>query len=243
MLAQSGCSQIEGETDLRIKILFVALSLVLAACTTTNTRTAVSVAQKPASNAKLVLVNPEVSLGLLNAAGLTEPREDWSKDAAQNLTEQLSAALQVKGHSADGFDPTTDTTKRLDQILKLNYAVGQSIQLYGYGLINLPSKPTFDWTLGEGVTELRSKTGADYALFLNARGNYASGGRVGTMVVMSMVGVSIPLGSQTVQLSLVDLKTGQIVWYNMALAGPGDDMRNDQGAKALVASLLKDIPL
>jgi PBP1b-binding outer membrane lipoprotein LpoB len=228
---------------LRIKILFVALSLMLAACTTTNTRTAVSATQKPASNAKLVLVNPEVSLGLLNAAGMTEPREDWSKDAVQNLTEQMSAALQAKGHTADSFDPTTDTTKRLDQILKLNYAVGQSIQIYSYGLVTLPSKPTFDWTVGEGVNELRNKTGADYALFVNARGNYASGGRVGTMVVMSIVGVSVPLGSQTVQMSLVDLKTGQIVWYNMALAGPSDDMRNDQGAKALVTTLLKDIPL
>lgn len=228
---------------MRIKVLFVALSLVLAACTTTSTRTAVSVAEKPASNAKLVLVNPEVSLGLLNAAGLTEPRDDWSKEAAQNLTEQLGAALQAKGHSAGGFDPASDSTKRLDQILKLNYAVGQSIQTFGYGFITLPSKPTFDWTLGEGVSEFRSKTGADYALFVNARGNYASGGRVGTMVMMSMVGVSIPLGSQSVQLSLVDLKTGQIVWYNVAVAGPGDDMRNDQGAKSLVTNLLKDIPL
>ncbi len=228
---------------MKIKTLFVALSFMLAACTTTDTRTAVSAAQKPASNAKLVLVNPEVSLGLLNAAGMTEPREDWSKDAAQNLTEQMSSALQAKGHAADSFDPTTDTTKRLDQILKLNFAVGQSIQTYAYGLITLPSKPTFDWTVGEGVNELRNKTGADYALFVNARGNYATGGRVGTAVVMSLVGVSVPLGSQTVQMSLVDLKTGQIVWYNTALAGSNDDMRNDQGAKALVTTLLKDIPL
>jgi hypothetical protein len=53
----------------------------------------------------------------------------------------------------------------------------------------------------------------------------------------------VPLGSQTVQLSLVDLKTGNIVWYNNVLAGPGADMRSRAGAKSLVEGLLKDIPL
>lgn len=223
--------------------MIIGLSLLLAACTTTYTKTAVGIPEKPPSNAKLVLVTPEVSLGVLNAAGMTEPRDDWSKEATVNLTEQLGAALQAKGHSAGGFDPTGENSRRLEQILKLNYTVGQSIQFFSYGIMALPSKTTFDWTLGEGVSELREKTGADYALFVNARGNYASSGRVGTMVVMSMVGVGIPLGSQTIQMSLVDLKTGQIIWYNIAIAGPGDDMRNDQGAKSLVTTLVKDIPL
>jgi hypothetical protein len=60
---------------------------------------------------------------------------------------------------------------------------------------------------------------------------------------MALVGGSVPLGSQTVQLSLVDLKTGNIVWYNNVLAGPGADMRSRAGAKSLVEGLLKDIPL
>ena len=42
---------------------------------------------------------------------------------------------------------------------------------------------------------------------------------------------------------LVDLKTGQVMWVNYAVAGPGADMREDAGAQSLVESLLKDAPL
>ncbi len=53
----------------------------------------------------------------------------------------------------------------------------------------------------------------------------------------------MPLGSQLVFASLVDLKTGRVVWFNSSLAGPSADMRNPEGAAALTTALLKNIPL
>ncbi len=63
------------------------------------------------------------------------------------------------------------------------------------------------------------------------------------MVALSVVGVGIPLGSQQAFTSLVDLRTGQVIWFNMAIAGPQADMRNPEGATSLVSSLLEDAPL
>ena len=78
---------------------------------------------------------------------------------------------------------------------------------------------------------------------MTARGTYASGGRVAAMIGFAALGVSVPLGNQYAMASLVDLKTGRIVWYNTALAGPNADMRQPEGAKILVTAMLKDAPL
>jgi uncharacterized 2Fe-2S/4Fe-4S cluster protein (DUF4445 family) len=63
------------------------------------------------------------------------------------------------------------------------------------------------------------------------------------MIGMAMLGVSIPLGSQQIFASLVDLRTGQVVWFNVATAGPQADIRTPEGANLLVKDLLKGVPL
>ena len=50
------------------------------------------------------------------------------------------------------------------------------------------------------------------------------------MLGAAMLGVSIPPASQTVFASLVDLHTGQVVWFNVTIAGLSADMRTTEGA-------------
>ena len=95
----------------------------------------------------------------------------------------------------------------------------------------------------EGAEVLATQYDADYALFTFARGNYASSGRVATMVVMAAFGVSVPLGNQQIFTSLVELKTGRIIWFNVGLAGPHADMRTPEGATILVNEMMKGAPL
>lgn len=227
------------------RLLPIALAcLSLAACTTTNTRVADVEAPRPPAGSQVILMEPGVQLGLLTASGITEPRADWSKAAKENLSREIAAQLQTRAHGFKVVDPEAEMDGRSGQLLRLNNAVGQSILLFTYGPLTLPTKgKDLDWTLGEGVKALGEAHGAQYALFVNANGNYASSGRVAAMVGMAMLGVSMPLGNQQVIASLVDLKTGQVVWFNVALAGPNADMREPAGAAALATSLLKNIPL
>jgi len=90
---------------------------------------------------------------------------------------------------------------------------------------------------------MRDQFGADYALFVTARGTYSSAGRKAAMIGMAMLGVSIPLGSQQIFASLVDLRTGRVVWFNVATAGPQADIRTPEGASLLVKDLLKGVPI
>ncbi len=217
---------------------------MLAGCTVSNQRVASPADfSKPPSGSTFALVQPDVSLGLLGAVGIVEPRKDWSDAARTNLTAALSSELARRGQGATTISFDAEGNDRIIQILHLNDAVGQSIQTFSYGLYTLPTKKGFDWTLGEGANVIRDQHGADFALFINAKGSYASSGRVATMIGAALLGVSVPLGGQTIQASLVELKTGRIVWYNLAVAGPNADMRSPEGATALVTSLMASAPL
>jgi hypothetical protein len=113
------------------------------------------------------------------------------------------------------------------------------------GGLKLPTKKdVFDWSLGPGVQEIGVPLSADYALFVYASGSYADTGRVVTMVVMAaLFGASVPLGNQVAFASLVDLHTGNILWFNLTVTGEVNDMTKESGSASLVKTLLKDIPL
>lgn len=217
--------------------------LLLAACTTTNTKLATEAGIKPPPGARVLLLQPDVQLGMLTAGGVTEPRADWSQAAQGNLAAQLEAQLGARSHTLKVLDPEVAMDGRQGQLLRLHEAVGQSILNFSYGPQKLPTKREFDWTLGDGVQTLAVEHEADYALFVRGQGTYASSGRMATAVGMSLLGVSVPLGQQQIFASLVDLRTGKIVWFNVAVAGPQADMREPPGAESLTTSLLANAPL
>jgi hypothetical protein len=222
--------------------IVLASTLWLLGCTTTQTKLSSEVASSPPPGSTIVLVKPDVSLALLTASGVTEPREDWNRIVAGHLSEQVTRKLEGRSHRFTSLDPKAVEGGRAAQLLRLNEVVGKSILLYSYGVVQLPSKRSgFDWTLGEGARDLAPD--AQFAMFVHASGTYSSGARIATAVGLSLLGVGIPLGQQQVIATLVDLQTGRIVWSNMAMAGPTADMREEAGAENLTESLLKDIPL
>jgi hypothetical protein len=222
-----------------LRRLAVVACLFLAACTTTNTR----LADSAHAGAKVLIVQPDIELSLLTVTGLSEARADWSKSARDNIRSELKAAANGKALTLRELDPAAVEEPKVSQLLRLNEAVGTSIQGFDYGLYKLPTKKGFNWTLGEGAQALGQAYDADYALFTFSRGAYSSGGRKAAMVGMAMLGVSLPMAQQTAFVSLVDLKTGRVVWYNFAVAGSDSDMRTPEGARTFTQALLKNAPL
>ncbi len=226
-------------------LLIAAACLLLSACATaTTTRLADKAAPPPAAGARVLLIKPDVELSILTASGLQEPRGDWTDQGRANVAAQLKSATQGRQHVFSELDPATVRQGQLGQLMRLHAAVGQSIQIFDLGVLPLPTKKgTFNWTLGEGAQALGKAYDADYALFTYARGSYSSGGRKAMMVAGAIFGVSVPMGGQQMFSSLVDLKTGRVVWFNAAIASPDADMRTPEGAANLVAAVLKNAPL
>ena len=60
-------------------------------------------------------------------------------------------------------------------------------------------------------------------------------------ILAAAAGVGVGMGSESGFASLVDLDTGDIVWFNMVVAGSGE-LRDVEGARKTVAKLLDTMP-
>ena len=236
---------------LRATLLLVALSLLATAQAQVRVATDAG-GQKIKVSGSIVIVQPDIELYQLTAGGLLEPRKQWS-DTARRLYPAAVHRLLDERHTGSKPDfpvpDDLDPTSRLGQIIRLNQAVALSIAQYsqpGNALATkkdpATGKPLLDWTLGPGVSELRDATGADYALFTYIRDSYASEGRVALRVIGLLAGADIGGGWQIGVATLVDLRGGKVVWFDLMARQTGD-LREEKGAQSTVDKLLKDLPL
>jgi hypothetical protein len=233
----------------------IALSVPMSACVQTRQFADVQFTP-PQGDYKLLVLRPDVTVGSLTTGGMVEPRADWTDQARANILAALRAQQATRGGKVQFIEHRNELTgvdpQELADVERLNYAVAQSIVIHKYLGDYLPTKRSkgLDWTLGEDAVRLGQKTGYDYALFMHAEDQVASTGRIALGVIGlagCFVGFCAPNIGGATQLdyaSLVDLKTGEVVWFNVVQAGsqvPGikfGDLRTPQGAAQMVDRLL-----
>ncbi|HWH22952.1 MAG TPA: hypothetical protein VNT25_06685 [Allosphingosinicella sp.] len=238
----------------RAIILVSAGAVALSGCVTTR-QVADAQFQPPQGNYSLIVMRPDVTVSSVTTGGLPEPRADWTEQARANILAALKAQQATRGgrtmiaetrESVPGVSPET-----IANLERLHDAVGTSIAFHKYMGAELPTKrgKGLDWTLGEEAVKFGRATGMDYALFLHAEDNVASTGRVALQVLGiagCIVGFCAPQsgGGQSAYASLVDLKSGDVVWFNVLQTGsqlPGvafGDIRTPEGAAQMVDRLL-----
>jgi len=231
-------------------IAALACAAVLAGCATQAkfTTDTLELGAPTTGEHRILLMPIDVELSVLEASGLQEPRADWTEQARTHMTAALDNILQANEGRLIKMaraDPGYADDDRQVQLMKLNEAVGMSILLFQYQNAAAPQLPTkkegFDWTLGPDVRYLRGKYNADYALYIFVRDSYTSGGRAALMIFGALFGVSIPGGSQLGFASLVNLQTGQVVWFNRLARGEGD-LRTAEAARASTEVLMTSFP-
>jgi hypothetical protein len=235
--------------SLRLLLLVLLLSLASAAGAYTKNRVATDANGNPVRiSGSVVIVEPNIELSEVLAGGVEEPRKEWSEAARRLYPEEVHRRLQAAGtRQQPDYDipDNLPSDTRLGQILRLNEAVSISILAYTSPGNQLATKKgkKLDWTLGPGVEELRKATGADYALFTYVRDSYTSAGRKALRVVgLLLLGGDIGGGRQIGVTTLVDLRTGQVVWFNF-LAKQTGDLRDPAGAQKTAENMLRGIPL
>lgn len=226
-------------------IILVAASFLLGACQTAAVYTS-DVLKRPDDSPKIVVMPIDVELSELNAGGVTTPRADWSKDAKGHMEVELSAFLANRDVQTILYVPESeniDPKSKEVQLSKLFGAVGGAVAFHHYNPpVHLPTKSgKFDWTLGPDVQVLAKNYDADYALFTYVRDSYATAGRAAVIVFAAILGAHVQGGVQFGYASLVDLRTGEIVWFNRLLRASGD-LRSAKRAKESVDSLLAEFP-
>ncbi|MBT3237775.1 MAG: hypothetical protein HOL37_07990 [Rhodospirillaceae bacterium] len=216
---------------------------LLSGCVTTSFYTSKKLAPE---TKHIALVSPDVELSILNAGGMNEPQAEWTKLAEEHLSNSIRKKLKTLNVTL----VDNQTTRELQagdsqevQLIKLHQAVGSTILEHQYNQpFRLPSKKgKFEWTLGKDVRYLKEKYGADYALFIYVRDSYTSPGRATAIVVAALFGVGIQGGVQIGFASLVDLNSGDIVWFNR-LARTSGDLRTEKSSRETVSLLLNNFP-
>jgi hypothetical protein len=239
----------------RFSLLIAVSALTLSACVQTRQYADVEFTP-PQGNYKLLVMRPDVTVGSVTTGGMVEPRADWTEQARANLIAALKAQQAARGGNAvilerrdslPGVDPEI-----VAELERLNYAVGRSIALHRYSGAYLPTKrgKGLDWTLGQDAVQLGQRTGMDYALFLYAEDSFASTGRIALQVlgiagcVVGFCAPNIGGGGQFAYASLVDLRSGEVVWFNVVQTGTQvaginiGDIRTPEGSAKLVERLL-----
>jgi hypothetical protein len=245
-LFRTGPAAARGRVRRGVLVLAVlVLACLLQGCVSTQVRTAQDPAGKPLRiNGSVVLVEPDIELYAVGAGGVQEPRKAWTESARQLWPQAVRELLQAQGIALKSdfvFPPDAGPENHLRQLQLLNQAVSISILAYGRRDTLRNKHGKFDWTLGPGVADLRQATGADYALFTYIRDSYTTGGRAAMRVIgFLLLGGDIGGGVQVGLASLVDLRTGQVVWHNLLLDQTGD-LRDPAGARETAGDLLKGI--
>src|SRR3954471_11425800 len=233
----------------------LAASVSLTACVQTKQYADLQFTP-PQGDYKLLVLRPDVTVGSLTTGGMVEPRADWTDQARSSIVAALRTQQATRGGNVTIVEHRNEvpgvSAQELADVERLNAAVDQSIVVHKYLGDYLPTKrgKGLDWTLGQDAVRLGQKTGYDYALFLHAEDQVASGGRI-ALGVLGLAGCIVGFcapnvgGSQQLDYaSLVDLKTGEVVWFNVVLAGsqiPGikfGELRTPQGAAQMVDRLL-----
>ena len=234
--------------------LVLALSTVAAGCVQTR-QIADVYFTPPQGDYDLLVMRPDVTVNSLTTGGLPQPRADWTEQARANLIAALTAQQAGSGGDVRVLKRRDElagiSEETIAELERLHYVVGQSIALHKFMGASLPTKrgKGLDYTLGADAVELGRKTGFDYALFVHAEDNIASGGRTALQVLGiagCIVGFCAPSGggNQFAYASLVDLRTGEVVWFNVLQTGsqlPGvtfGDIRKPEGAAKMIDRLL-----
>lgn len=190
----------------------------------------------------MLVMTPDVELYSISAGGVIEPKADWTETAQRYLQEALKKKMSEMSLNTQFLSEKDSDT--FADINSLHAAVAQSISLHHMsgGNLKLPTKnDQLDWSLGDAVIPIREKLGADYALFVWMRDSYASNERKAAMIALALLGVGIGGGMQIGYASLVDLRTGQVLWFNRLMRGNGDLREHDPAAETL-NTLLTEFP-
>lgn len=185
---------------------------------------------------RVVLVEGDVRLALLDDSDTLQPKFDWSASAQAYIASGISSRLSASRIELVHVGELTNSYLDSD-FAPMSRASGAC----GPGA-------AFLWAEG-ARGDLRERYGADYALFVCLHDIYVTDtarieqGFLGVATGGLMFLVEPPgTGRRILSAALVELKSGHLVWFNR-LNDVRGDFRSAPEAQKLVAKLITTLPL
>ena len=208
----------------------------------------------------VAILPAQVKVYQIDAGGVREEMTDWSAAARKHILTAIANQLTRKMNTKVDLvtDDLLDENKpRWEDTKALHNAVSMMILLHTYQNPNLPNQyfedkfKTFDYSLGTAARPLAR--GASAMLLVDAEDHIWTGGRVALQTLGVILGIGagvatgvviIPQlsGGTFVKASLVDSETGDVLWFNVAGAGAGTDLRDAASATKMIEDLFRNFP-
>lgn len=228
----------------RLLVGLCAFLLILPGLANAKTKADINFVFPKDKTVKIVVFRPDVQVGSLGTSGIESPNAEWTEQGRKNLA---TALVKDQARQSNQVIFMEDREGAEGQMIadyqSLFRAVSGAIFQHKFFGPKLPTKKgKFDWTLGPDVKKIGDMTGSNYALLLYTHDSYGTGGRK-AMQIMALLafGAVVQAGIHVSYASLVDLDTGQVVWFNVKLGANGDPREVD-GAEVRIAQLLETMP-
>lgn len=189
----------------------------------------------------IVVLPVDAEISTLTAGGLLEPNAEWTTAAIENIGRALSENRTVANYELNVIKlEEVQVGSRISDIIEINRALAQTVSSGPYVALPTKKDSVLDWSIGEYAKQLHTTYDADYALMLYARNSHATGGRVAMGLLAAAAGVSINLGQKFAYATLIDTRTGHVVWVNGMLPAP--DFRKMETTVTGINKLVQNLP-
>jgi hypothetical protein len=195
-------------------------------------------------DSRVVLLQPDIRLFVVSASGTPKSHPEWIEDARRSLLAAMRAYATSHAMNLIFVDEALTSDVEMARYQRLYTAVADAIVAHYIGNAQLPTKgTTFDWSLGPAIATLGKRYDADYGLFVSYRGYQGSGGKWRDAVVNGTL-QRVPTGSDSASAALVDMQSGEIVWFNpfAGTGGSAGDLRDPDRAQKAAEEILDDWP-
>lgn len=199
------------------------------------------------------VVPPEITLHQLSAGGVREQRDDWTETArahARATLEQMRPERMV--YLRDVALPP-EAAAELAEVKALYRTIDANITMFSNPMVGLPTAMgRFDFSVGS-VDRVCEAVGADALLLIYGENDYFTGGRkfmtglgivagiAATAVTGSPVMVTPSSGTEHISAALI-ARDGTLLWYDVLGPGRIGDLRDPEGLRTTIESLLSTMP-
>lgn len=207
----------------------------VAACASEVAPTMGAVNRPPPSSTNVLLVTP----------GDVMAERDVPLVARSNLEAAARFALDARGHDAVDYEPRRRSGATGRQVLLLHESVADTmLAVRGDALtLNIDGGAATLRTLGSGGQVLGRGYGTDYALIVSLRGRSGAARDDVAPAVVGPAGVARAEGERDLVASVVDLRSGDIIWFNALQVNPRRAFRDMARARETMGALLLEMPL
>jgi len=196
--------------------------------------------------ASVAMVEPAIEAGVLTVGGVFEPRADWTDKVYKNVLAAFAEEGERRGLNLtpveiDGL-PLEDQ-QAFERVRKIHRRVALAKALHSsHPNFALPTKgKRYHASLGrDAAAPLGKLTDRRYAAMLSIRDSYTSGGRAAAIFLAAAIfGAAVEGGTTAGYFSLVDVKTGEIVWQSVLPRH--SELRTPEGALVMAKAVLDDM--